>query len=158
MLKKRKYTCIFYLIGLLFIVSPFYPAMQSDNYGKIAFISNRDGRIQIYTMDADGSNATSITPDFFDNEEDREQEQFIEFLATLTREAAAANEKSSEEKRQLSARLNQFIEILSDTREGRDLKSYFRLLLAIVNGKDYQEHLAEISEELKEFFQEIMAS
>ena len=93
--------------------------------------------------------------DFFDNDEDREQEEFTEFLAALTREAAAAREKSSQEKKQLSARLDQLMEKLSDTREGRDLKSYFRLLRAIVNGKDYQEHLEEISLELKEFFQEI---
>ncbi len=97
----------------------------------------------------------NFSPDFFDNGEDREQEQFVEFLAALTRNAAAAREKSSEKKEQLSARLNQFIERLSDTPEGRDLKSYFQLLLAVVNGKDYREYLEEISEELKELFEEM---
>jgi tetratricopeptide (TPR) repeat protein/GTPase SAR1 family protein len=97
----------------------------------------------------------NVTADFLDNEDDREQEQFVEFLAALTRDAAASREKNSEEKEQLSARLNGFIEKLSDNTEGRDLKSYFRLLLAVVNEKDYREYLEEISEGLKELFEEV---
>lgn len=96
-----------------------------------------------------------VPADFLANEDGREQEQFVEFLATLTRDAAAAREKSSEEKEQLSAQLNQLIDKLSDTSEGRDLKSYFRLLLAVVKGEDYQKHLEEISEGLKELFEEV---
>jgi tetratricopeptide (TPR) repeat protein len=97
----------------------------------------------------------NLPANFFDNDEEREQEEFVEFLAALTRDAAAAKEKSSEEKEQLSARLNQFIEKLADTPEGSDLKSYFRLLLAVINGKDYREYLEKISEGLKELFEEI---
>jgi len=97
----------------------------------------------------------SVPADFLDNEDDREQEQFVEFLASLTRDAAAAREKNSEEKGQLSAQLNQLIDKLSDTSEGRDLKSYFRLLLAVVKGEDYQKHLEEISEGLKELCEEM---
>jgi tetratricopeptide (TPR) repeat protein len=97
----------------------------------------------------------NVPVDLLDKEDDREQEQFVEFLAALTRDAAAAREKSREEKKKLSARLNGFIEKLSDNTEGRDLKSYFRLLLAVIDGKDYRQYLEEISEGLKELFEEM---
>jgi tetratricopeptide (TPR) repeat protein len=93
--------------------------------------------------------------DSFDSEDDREQEEFVEFLAALAREALVVRKKSSEEKKPLSARLDQLTGRLPDDEEGRDLKAYFRLLLAVANGGDYRRRLDEVSEELRELFEEI---
>jgi len=41
--------------------------MHQNNYGKIAFITDRDSKTQIYVMDADGTSITNITNNYFEN-------------------------------------------------------------------------------------------
>ena len=74
---KIQYLYIVLVTGLL-CTGYFSPvSMQSGNdgkmqlnyHGKIAFISGRDGRVQIFTIDADGGNVRNISDDYFDNSE-----------------------------------------------------------------------------------------
>jgi len=96
--------------------------------------------------------------DTFDKTEAEEQKQFIETLTTITKDAvsASAYEKSSGEKEKLVDQLINFINQLSDKSEEEDplnLKYYFQLLLAMVNGEAYEAYLEKVSEELKELFE-----
>jgi hypothetical protein len=78
----------------------------------------------------------------------------MESLAAITKDAVSAAEKSSQEKEKLAVQLNQFIEQLPDDNpQTKGLKSYFQLLLAVVNNEDYQPYLGKIPEELKELFE-----
>jgi hypothetical protein len=54
----------------------------------------------------------------------------------------------------LADQLNQFIEKLPDDNpQTKGLKSYFQLLLAVVNNENYKPYLGKVPEELKELFE-----
>jgi Tol biopolymer transport system component len=46
------------------------PAVSTNNPGKIAFVSDRDGNPEIYVMDADGSNQMRLTNNFSEMKDD----------------------------------------------------------------------------------------
>ena len=72
--------------------------------------------------------------------------------------STSAPGKSSDEKKELAAQLNQLIEQLpDDNQETKGLKSYFQLLLAVVNREDYKPYLEKIPGELKELFEKTEA-
>jgi len=58
---------LYALAWLLLVLCTLTAYTSSNNCGKIAFISDRDGKAQIYVMDADGSNVVNLTNDFFEN-------------------------------------------------------------------------------------------
>ncbi len=98
----------------------------------------------------------NLPPDFFDKmEAEEQQEQLMAFLTAITKDAvsASASEKSSGEKEKMAAQLNQLIEKLPDAPEAEGLKNYFQLLLAMVNGEEYQAYLEKVPEQLKEVFE-----
>ena len=65
MLKTNVYLTS-YLLWFLILGMALMPG-QSGNYGRIAFISDRDNLAQIYVMDSDGSNQVNITHNYFEN-------------------------------------------------------------------------------------------
>jgi dipeptidyl aminopeptidase/acylaminoacyl peptidase len=65
MLKTNLYLTS-YLLGFL-MLGVALTQIQPDNYGRIAFVSDRDNLAQIYVMDADGSNQVNITHNYFEN-------------------------------------------------------------------------------------------
>ena len=96
----------------------------------------------------------NLTTEVFDKVEEEEQNEFMESLASITKDAISTAGKSSEEKKKLADQLNQFIEKLPDAPEVEGLKNYFQLLLAVVNNEDYQPYLEKVPEELKKLFEE----
>ena len=62
---SKKYTsaAAFVMMCLFMIVLSTFPG-DSDNYGKIAFVSGRDLDREIYVMDVDGSNIKGLTDNF----------------------------------------------------------------------------------------------
>ena len=53
------------LVGL--VIPGLSLGLMQSNYGKIAFITDRDSKTQIYTMNPDGSNLINITNNYFSN-------------------------------------------------------------------------------------------
>lgn len=102
-----------------------------------------------------------LPTDFLDKIEAADQQkQLMAFLTAITKDAvsASASEKSSDEKEKLVDQLNNYINQLSDKSEEEDplnLKYYFQMLLAMVNGEEYQAYMEKIPEELKELFEKV---
>jgi hypothetical protein len=88
-------------------------------------------------------------------EAEEQQNKVMEFLAVVTSVAVSAGEKSSEEKEKVVAKLNELTEQLPDSPEVEGFKSYFLMLLAYVNGKDYKGYMDKVPEELKELFEKL---
>jgi dipeptidyl aminopeptidase/acylaminoacyl peptidase len=55
-------ACGLVLTGLLVAVAPARGAYPGSN-GRIAFVSNRDGDLEIYSMEPDGSDQRNLTND-----------------------------------------------------------------------------------------------
>jgi tol-pal system beta propeller repeat protein TolB len=65
---KSKYLWAIFVIWLLYAGGFSSAYMESNNYGKIAFVSDRP-KSRICVMDADGNNTISLTDDLFNDED-----------------------------------------------------------------------------------------
>jgi tetratricopeptide (TPR) repeat protein len=82
--------------------------------------------------------------------------QLFDLLAVVTSQAFSVKEKSSQEKEKVAAQIYEIIDQLPDDKpEIQGIKSYFQMLLAVVNGEEVQTYMEKIPEELKEMFEKI---
>jgi tetratricopeptide (TPR) repeat protein len=84
------------------------------------------------------------------------QKELMNFLVATTFDAVTAPRKNTEEKEKIVSQINEILDKLSKAPEDPlNLKSYFQMLLAFVNGEEVQTYMEKIPKELKEMFEKI---
>ena len=87
MLKMKRAFSVLSLSLMLLMVSLFCSFIGSNSCGKIVFHSDRDGNLEIYVIDADGSSQVNLTNNPALNTEiffsERDQYSVIRLISTL---------------------------------------------------------------------------